>query len=131
MNAQELPLKLAELESNVAAEKGSFALFALFLREDVPDRWDLIVAAPWAIADQKTALDYLVEKIKSDLGPEELTLLSRIVFVDPSDTAVQSLNRAITIEHGRVEIRDTSFFGLPVKHAYIITSKRLEPLVTK
>jgi hypothetical protein len=26
--------------------------------------------------------------------------------------------------HGRVEVKDSSFFGLSVKHAYIITSKR-------
>ena len=78
MSPHELPARLAKLESDVASEKGDFVLFALFLREDVPDRWDLMVSAPWANTDQKSALDYLVAKIKSDLGPEDLTLLSRI-----------------------------------------------------
>jgi hypothetical protein len=123
MIAPELPLKFAKLESDVAATRGDFALFALFLREDVPDRWDLIVSAPW-VSDQKAALSYLVDKIKADLGPSELTHLSRIVFVEPSDPAVQSLNKAIQVEHGSVEIRDSNFFGLAVKHAFIITSKR-------
>lgn len=131
MSPQELPTKLAKLESDVAAERGDFVLFALFLREDVPDRWDLIVSAPWATADQKSALDYLIGKIKSDVGAEDLTLLSRIVFVDPADVAVQNLNRAINIEHGSVEVRDSNFFGLPIKHAYIITSKRPGTLVSK
>ena len=130
MSPQELPAKLAKLESDVASDRGDFVLFALFLREDVPDRWDLIVSAPWAVADQKSALDYLVARIKSDLGPEDLTLLSRIIFVDPADIAVQDLNRAINIEHGAVEVRDSNFFGLPIKHAYIITSKRPGILVS-
>jgi hypothetical protein len=30
----------------------------------------------------------------------------------------------VQIEHGGVEVRDSNFFGLPVKHAFIITSKR-------
>jgi len=52
-----------------------------------------------------------------------LTSLSRIVVIDPA-RGRQALNRAIQIEHGRVEVRDSSFFGLTVKHAYIITSQR-------
>lgn len=123
MIAPELPLKFAKFESDVAASRGDFALFALFLREDVPDRWDLIVSAPW-VSNQKAELSYLVDRIKSDLGPNELTQLSRIVFVDPTDPAVQSLNKAIQVEHGSVEVRDSNFFGLAVKHAVIITSKR-------
>src|ERR1700730_16907202 len=124
MMTAELPTKFAKLESDIAAERGDFALFALFLREDVPDRWDLVISAPWASADQKAALDYLVNRIKSDLGPTDLTQLSRIVFIDPADVSVQNLNRAIHVEHGSVEVRDTNFFGLPIKHGFIITSKR-------
>jgi hypothetical protein len=47
-----------------------------------------------------------------------------IVLVDPEHADVADLNRAIAVEHGAVEIKDTSFSGLPVKHALIITSKR-------
>ena len=128
MIPSEIPRKFAQLESDVAAERGDFALFALFLREDVPDRWDLIVSAPW-VSDQKAALGFLVDKIKSDLGPGELTQLSRIVFVDPADPAVQNLNRTIQVEHGSVEVKDSNFFGLAVKHAFIITSKRPQATV--
>jgi len=130
MTTSEFPIKFAKLEASVAASKGAFSLFALFLREDVPDRWDLIVSAPW-ITDQKAALSYLLDRIKTELGPAELTNLSRIVFVEPDDVAVQNLNRAISIEHGSVEVKDSNFFGLPIKHAFIITSKRSEPRVPK
>ena len=44
----EITEKFTELESSIAAENGPFAFFALFMREEVPDRWDLMVAAPWA-----------------------------------------------------------------------------------
>lgn len=130
MIATELPAKFARLESAVAAARGGFTLFALFLREDVPDRWDLMISAPWASADQKAALDYLVSRIKSELGPADLTQLSRIVFIDPEDASVQDFNRAVHVEHGSVEVRDSNFFGLPIKHAFIITSKRPGTAVT-
>ena len=123
MTTTELVVRFTKLESDVSASRGAFALFALFLREDVPDRWDLIVSAPWASDDKNAALEYLVGKIQKDLGTSDLTLLSRIVFVDPEDASVQSLNRAINVEHGSVEVHDSNFFGLAIKHALIITSK--------
>jgi hypothetical protein len=124
MTAHELSSRFRDLESRIAEAKGAFALFALFMREDVPDRWDLIVSAPWVGDDRRGTVEYLVDQIKSHLGAQDLTSLARIVVVDPEDTAVQALNRAVHIEHGGVEVRDTDFFGLPVKHAFIITSKR-------
>jgi hypothetical protein len=124
MTVAELTQKFTALESSIAEEKGAFALFALFMREDAPDRWDLIVAAPWVGEDKRSAVDYFVAQIKSRLGDQDLTNLSRIVVIDPDDVAVQNLNCAIQTEHGSIEVRDSNFFGLPVKHAYIITSKR-------
>ncbi len=124
MTGHELSEKFRALESRIAQDKGGFVLFALFMREDVPDRWDLIVSAPWVGANKREAVDYFVNQIKSQLGEQDLTSLSRIVVVDPEDAAVQAFNRAVEIEHGGVEVRDSNFFGLPIKHAFIITSKR-------
>jgi hypothetical protein len=120
----ELTEKFAELESQLAEERGGFAFFALVMREDAPDRWDLIVSAPWAGDDKRSVVDYFVGQIKSRIGERGLTSLSRIIVIDSEDAAVQSLNRAFQIEHGKVKVRDSNFFGLPVKHAYIITSRR-------
>ena len=131
MTSTELTEKFKRLESEIAAERGDFALIALFLREDVPDRWNLIVSAPWASSDEKSALNYLVKRIKSDLGPEDLTNLSRIVFIDPNDVSVRNINKAIHVEHGAVEVMDSNFFGLQIKHAVIISSKRADTPVPK
>jgi len=131
MSSTELLEKFSRLERNISSEKGDFALFALFMREDVPDRWDLIVSAAWASQNQNTALEYVINKIKSDLSPQDLNQLARIVFIDPQDVAVGNLNRAIGVEHGQIEVRDRNFFGLPIKHAFIITSKGPGTAVSK
>jgi len=112
------------LERAVSRDKGGFALFALFAREDLPDRWDLIVAAPW-IRSQKEGADYLVQEIQKHLSSAVLTDLSRIVVVKPADAQVQAINMSIQVEHGRAEIRNSDMFGVPIKRGYIITSQRL------
>jgi hypothetical protein len=122
---KELVNKFIELERKVSQEKGDFALFALFLREDALDKWDLIVAAPWIESDRKKALPYIANQIQKTLKPEELSLLSRIVLIDHDNPALESINRALHIEHDGANVQDTNFFGLQIKHAYIITSQRL------
>src|SRR5437667_11678563 len=104
MSARELSDKFRDLESRISEEKGAFLRFALFMREDVPDRWDLLVSAPWVGNGKSAAVDYFVNQIKSQLGAENLTRLARIVVVDPHDAAVQALNGAVQIEHGGVEV---------------------------
>ena len=127
----EIVEKFASLEAEIAQKRGDFSLFALFLREDAPDRWDLIVSAPWVGQNKDEAVDYLIAEIKSHLGPQDLVSLSRIVVVDSNDPPVQALANAFHVEHGRVEVRDSNLFGLQVKHAFIITSKRPEAPVAR
>ncbi len=122
---KEIIEKLGDVEKKISEEKGPFSLFALFLREEAPDKWDLVVSAPWFHSGDRKSLDYLNGVIQSSLKPQELIMLSRIVIVEPADRAVSAINRGVKIEHGDVEVKDSNFFGLPIKHAYIITSQRV------
>jgi hypothetical protein len=122
--------RFVELEKGLATKRGPFALFALFAREDLPDRWDLIVAAPWA-QSSGDVVKFLVSEIKSKIGPHALSELSRIVVVKPSDPPVRAINQAVHVQHGNAEVRDSNFFGLPIKHAFIITSQGLEATTAK
>jgi len=122
---RELLEKFVNLERTLSRERGEFSLFALFLREDALEKWDLIVAAPWVDDDRKAALADITKRIQQEFRPDELSHLSRVVLVDQANPAVTALNRAVRIQHGRNEVRDTNFFGLQIKHGYVITSQRL------
>jgi hypothetical protein len=116
--------KLVSLEREISAERGELALFALFLREDTQDKWDLVVAASWVEANKREALRYLAKQLRSHFEPQELLSLSRIVLIDVGNPALKAINQAIRVEHGTTEVRKSNFFGLQIEHAYIITSKR-------
>lgn len=115
--------RFIELERNISQEKGAFNLFALFLREDAQGKWDVVVAAPWAEEDKKSALSYLANKLQKEFMPNELIQLSRIVIVERSNPALPAINQAVRVEHSSTEVKDSNFFGLQIKHAYIITSQ--------
>jgi len=118
----ELLEKLATMEREVAVEKGEFRLFALFLREDSPDKWDLLVSAPWLDENESAGIDYLAKQVQSRLDPQELISLSRLVFIGTDNPGLMAILRAVHIQHSILEVVDNVFFGLKIKHAYIITS---------
>ncbi|MEK6409474.1 MAG: hypothetical protein AABN34_21325 [Acidobacteriota bacterium] len=121
---KEMVDRFVELERKLSAEKGDFALFALFLRDDALDKWDLVVAAPWIESNRKTALDYVTNQIQAVFNPDEITRLSRVVLVDETNPALDAINRAISVQHGIADIQNSVFFGLQIKHGYIITSQK-------
>lgn len=118
----QLAEKVRQVEQDIASEQGPLNLFALLEREDLSDRWDLVISASWATQDG-TTLRYLTEAIKRHLSPADMTLLSRVVVLDASEDPVRAINESYQVEHGQVELRDPASFGLPVKHGYIITSR--------
>jgi hypothetical protein len=116
--------KLKEVESELSAEKGAFSLFGLFLREDAPGKWDLLISADWALNNKKEAMNLILSAIKKVLSDQELLMLSRLIIMNEDDPALSALQGAINVEHGMAEIQDSNFFGLKIKHAYLITSKK-------
>ena len=116
--------KLVVVERDISSEKGGFSLFALFLREDSPNKWDVVASAPWFKAHDPQALDYIAKELQSNLQTDELVSISRIVLVDDDNPGLQAIQRMVRIEHGNFELIDSIVFGMHIKHAYVITSKR-------
>jgi len=117
--------KLRNIERELSQSKGPFELFALFLREDAPGKWDLIISADWARSDKRAAINLIVEKIGGVFTDQEMLLLSRLVVLDKDDATLKALHSAVQVEHGLAEVSDSNFFGLAIKHAYLITSKQV------
>ena len=121
---KELVEKLRLLETEISQKKGDFSLFAMFLREDAQNKWDLVASAPWFWTDKKKTLDYLAKKLRSRLTSDELLTLSRIVLIEDSDPMLHGVQQAFQAHHTPIEVQDSNLFGLQIQHAYIITSRR-------
>ncbi|MEO5767237.1 MAG: hypothetical protein ABIS92_02710, partial [Polyangia bacterium] len=96
-------------------------LFALFLREDAPDVWDLVVAAKWIEDDRPAALADISRRVRDSLRADEITKISRVVIVERTDPALEAI-AAMHAGHGIVEVANSTFFGLAIRHAFIITA---------
>src|SRR3954466_14542756 len=88
---RDLAEKLRGLERTLSEEKGPFNLFALFLREDAPDVWDLVVAAKWIEDDRPAALLDISKRVRAFLRQDEITKISRVVIVERTDPALKAI----------------------------------------
>ncbi len=121
--------KLKAMELEISKEKGEFSLFGVFLRKDAPDKYDLVVSAPWMETDYKGSLEYLTKQVQSKLEQDELLSISRIVLLEKGNPEAEAINKAFNVKHGSLRVRDTNFFGVQISQACISTSAQIDPNV--
>lgn len=120
-DVKEMVVKLLNIEKEIAYNKGSFNLFALFLR-DGENKWDLLISSTWIDKEKYESLRYIASIIQRKLTKEELVEISGIEIVDHNDSALNEIYNSINVEHSIVEKTNRDFFGVMIHHAYIITS---------
>ncbi len=118
--------KLASIEKMLSVQNGSFWLFALLERAESPEKWDLVVAAPWLQEESRKSLDDIIELIGNKLAETELLQISRIIVLNPENPIVQYLTSAFSHEHSFNHVENTIINGMEISRAIIITSRRPE-----
>lgn len=98
--------KLKLIEKVASNEMGNFSFFALFLPEDSPNKWDLIVSADWIDNDKLAALRYLSKKMNEELSSAEIINLSKVVPIETKNDELIKIAKEYRIEHDAKEIRN-------------------------
>ena len=115
--------KFVTIKNQLKAQNGAFSFFGLFLREDALDKWDVIVAAPWAEADKQAALETISAATTSALAPSELLLLSRVVILEHDKPMLQAIWAAFQSKDRVAQFVNATVSGLLARRAYILESQ--------
>jgi len=85
--------KIGEILRNVAKKKGAFSLAMLVQTlPEVPDRWTLVVSAPWADSlGSRSVIRDLSSFLNDYLDRNALSAIDRIAVRQSSDPVVQEL----------------------------------------
>lgn len=116
--------KILEVEKKVSNEIGEFNLFGLFEREDLKDRYDVVLSLDLKKMNKNDLFTIIHSEFRKILSNEQLVKFSRFVYLKPDDPFVLTLNMAMGVEHGSVEIKNSNFNNIPIKHAFLFSSKR-------
>ena len=91
--------KFRRVMEDISAERGEFVFFGLFLREEAPDTWDLVISAPWLETGKLKALGEFVEKVTAIVGKQELLTLSRIVTLNHDDPNLEAVLKTVQVDN--------------------------------
>jgi hypothetical protein len=120
-----LTQKMTIVEQELAVEQGKFTLFALFLRENSPGLWDVLVSAPWIDKDRQAGLNIVVAKINACLEKSEVLKLSHIVIVEHDHPELRELDRFDFAKSANlIEVKDDNLLGQDIKQAFFIPLKQ-------
>ena len=103
-------------------KNGPVYLYALFERDDAPNKWDLLIASSWSDKNSPEVIRALSAQIVPKLSQEDKMELSRIVTVPSTAPVVSLMNRFARIENGRVEMSDVGLGAFSIKHAIVFRS---------
>jgi len=84
----------AKTFASEANQKGEFKLFALFLRDGSPGKWDVLVSAKWIDANKQQALKIITEQLTTK---QELISLSRVVVINQDNEALSAINQFMPV----------------------------------
>jgi hypothetical protein len=116
---------LYEFMKKLETKKGPFTLFGLFLREESPGLWDLVVSAPWLEGSSKLAvLRELAKELADEFGEKELMSFSRIITLDRDEPLLQVILDEVGTVRRPTMMTGRDLFGLPVGEAYIMKARR-------
>jgi hypothetical protein len=115
--------KYEKIKDRIQKEKGGLDFFGLILREDAPGVWDLVVSAPWAEADEWSALKYLTDLVRTELEPQEIVQISRVVILEKGSPVFKALVSAPRPTGGNItELHNSSAGDIQFRHAYILAA---------
>jgi hypothetical protein len=123
MNPQLVADKLSVLAKKIESSNGPLELFGLFLREDSPDLWDLVIAAPWLSPGKRASYEYVAGLLQETLTEEELVGLSRIVILEHGRAVLRSFLESFHNRPGFADVHFVSEGGAVIEKAYIIIAR--------
>ena len=116
--------QLQKMERDLSETKGGFVFFGLMLPEDGPNKWRVVMSAPWIDGHQHEALGVVLNEMDQYLASDDRFDLS-IQMVRTDDSTLEPIHEALEIRHGLVEIFDVDLFRETIRRGYIITAQKL------
>jgi len=108
----------------IAAKKGGFTLFGLFMRSDALGTWDLVVSAPWLEKGKLKATSEFVRLLTDSIGEPALRYFSRVQTISKDDPALKAILAAFSVDDGEVRVQKSNLFGLEIEDAIIFRARK-------
>ena len=85
--------KFRKIFATIKNEKGGVFIFALMKMDELTDKWTVVLSAPWAVEGDAEVFKYILDLIKTQLLPEEVSTVARISIFPQTDHLIEMLSK--------------------------------------
>lgn len=117
---------IKQIERELTLKYGRLNLFGLFEREDLKDKWDVIISVNIPLDLKNELLNEVITKFRMKLKPSAIIQISRFIYLEPNHEFVLNINGAAHIENSDVEISNSTFNNVHIRHAIVLSSLRYQ-----
>jgi hypothetical protein len=121
------PKVLGKVMHDLAAERGEFTLFALLMRANGLDMWDLVVSAPWLEGGKLKATSEFVRLLTQSIGKKSLPQFARVVVLSGIVVPVKYILEIIPLEDCEILIQSFNLQGMQIEKAIIFRAMKAKP----
>lgn len=115
---------LKKLREQLVRDRGELSFFAAIEREEAPDHWDVLLAAPWAKTGDRRIFDYIATQLKKYLLPRQLLELSSVVILRTDSDFLRSALKQFEVRDGAVlELVRPRLPGVDVARGFILAAR--------
>jgi len=107
----------------IAAERGDFWLFGLFMRTETLGMWDLVVAASWLEAGQLKAVSEFVKLLSDRIGEESLREFARVATLPQDSEFLDFITRSMPNVNSEQRLRSTDLLARGIEEAIILQTR--------
>jgi hypothetical protein len=126
---KEILEKLKSIVLSLEKEHGPILIFALFLGEDSPEQWDVVVSASWLSSSELSDYKTITSKIQEVMTSSELMQFSRVVILDADDSVVSFLQESFSVTNGHIQEVSVEVlaerFKFTIKRAYLLRCQKI------
>jgi hypothetical protein len=127
---KEILEKFKSIVVNLEKDHGPILIFALFLREDPLEKWDIVVSASWLNPGDMNAYNTIIDRFQGVLTEVDLMQFSRVVILDDNDPVVSFLQDSCTITNGHIETFSGDVFSekfkFTIKSVYVLRCQKIQ-----
>jgi hypothetical protein len=112
------------IADELTEEYGRLNLFALSEREDLKDKWGVLISVSIPSEKKNELIDKVITKFRTKLQPSELIQISRFVYLEPDQASVKVFNSLIQCNNSHIEIVNNTINNVRIGHAIVISSSQ-------
>lgn len=117
--------EIIEIGKDISITFKTLNLFGIFEREDIQNKWDVIISTPLGKLKKNTILEKVVTFFNKRIPQEGLLKISRFIYLEPEHPFVLNINRVAKVNiPATLDLNNSTLNNVFIKHALIFSSKR-------